>query len=381
MSISSVLQKHASCMYETSNHMTFSSTGDSLAQAILPDVYKSNVVMVNSLISSVLDSKLPTLTLPPNNWSEFCKTYIEAQSDALVWVNQVVARLDNVPQDVQSYHQDITNLFDDAISMVKCMVNNPERRSIYVSLLNQDLTIIDNKLNMVFGFVKGTVDALVNFKNILPEMAQRLQNLADLASQEEKVDQQKIAELKKAIDELNNDIRGLTASIVGLGIADAAAISLGTLATIVAFPIGSVVWLFCAPAIAVATTFIILDSLKIKEDKAKIEASQREMDQRTQDVSTLHLLAQNYSELAKSAESVQDNLEQILDNWSELTGDFSESIKNVQEAALDAKNCNDNEIINDLTLANSCWQQAYKDAGSLTIKLNHSDAVIEIGMS
>jgi hypothetical protein len=105
------------------------------------------------------------------------------------------------------------------------------------------------------------------------------------------------------------------------------------------------------------------------------------MDQRAQNVSTLHLLAQTYTGLAKSSASAKDNLYQILENWHTLASDFSESIKDIHKVVLDVKNCNDQDIVEDLTLANDCWQKAYNDAGSLTINLDHSDAEIDIGMN
>ncbi|MDW6094252.1 hypothetical protein SBX64_17065 [Vibrio rhizosphaerae] len=381
MNISDALKKHAPQMQKMYNHPVFSALASDSNQAILPDVYKANVAAVNSCVSRVLDSQLPTLQLPPDNWSEFCQTYTEAQSDALIWVNQVVARLDNVPEDVQSYNGDVMALLKDAMDMAKCMINYPARRTMYVSMLNQDLTMVTKKLDMVLGFVQGTVDALKNFQNILPEMAQKLQNLANMASKEEGVDQKKIAELKDDIANLNKEIDSLTAAIVALGIADAAAIALGTLATVVAFPVGAVAWLFCAPAIAVATTYIVLDAEKIKADKAKIEAKEGEMDKRTQDVATLHLLAQTFQQLADSSKEVQDNLEQIVQNWNGLVNDLSGSIADVQKAALDCENCDDQAIVDDLEQAITCWNDAYGDAGNLTIELNHSDANIELGMN
>ncbi|NMP26717.1 hypothetical protein GW590_07570 [Rahnella sp. SAP-1] len=378
MHISSVLPEDAPKMHDNT---ILSPITESHYKAILPEVYKTNVATVNSLISSILDYRLPTMTLPPDNWARFCKTYIEAQSDALVWINQVIARFDNIPQDVQSYHQDITIILADAITMAQCMIDNPERRLIYASLLNQDLTIIANKLNMVLGFVKGTIDALNDFQNALSKTAGKLHNLATIASQDAKVDQQKNTALKKSINDLNESVMGLTTSIVCLGIADAAAIAIGSLATILAFPIGGLAWLFCAPAIITASVFIDLNSKKIKAEKILIETTQREMDQRAQNVSTLHLLAQTYTGLAKSSSSAKDNLYQILENWHTLASDFSESIKDIHKVVLDVKNCNDQDIVEDLTLANDCWQKAYNDAGSLTINLDHSDAEIDIGMN
>ena len=350
-------------------------------QTIDSEVYKSNLIAVNSYVTSVLESSLPTLHKQPANWKLFTQTYLEAESDALTWVNTVLARLDSVPEDVQTYYSDINYIFLDAIDMTKCMINYPARRTMYAGLLNQDLSLINSKLKLVNSFIQGTVDALTNFQNILPEMAEKLQTIADLSAKEEGVDLDEIDSLKRDVKKLNNDIAQLTATIVALGIADASAIAIGTLATIVAFPLGAFTWLFAGPAVIAASVCIALDAEKIKDDQTNIKKAQNNMDELTQDVASLHLLAQNYKQLSDSSEAIQVNLNEILTVWVLLSNDMNNAIEETQKAVNDAQTCNDLEILEDLTQASKYWEQAYSDAGDLEITLSHNDGNFEIGMT
>jgi uncharacterized coiled-coil DUF342 family protein len=350
----------------------------SLAQA--QKTYKENVVTVNTLISSVLSSKLPTLHENPPDWNEFATAYEAANSDALDWVNNVMARLLNVPDEVQSYNNIISQLLLDAKSQAMILVKNPGDKNT-LTILHNDLRSVSTQLNIVTTFISGAVTNIQKFKDKLPDMANQLQAIADKSSKDANADEQKIKQLQEDINQLNAEIKSLTASIVALGIADAAAITLGIVATIAAFPVGAVAWLFAAPAIAVATTYIVLDAEKIKADQEKINADKDSIDELTADVSTLHLLAQNYHNMATEAAALEENLQAILNEWLSLESDVDAAVTDIQTATSDADAAQFEAVVDDITNAIEEWGDAYKQAGELNLDLKASDAKLEIGMS
>src|SRR5579871_3112782 len=90
----------------------FRKNATSLGQA--QNTYKQNVAMVNTYIAGVLSSSLPTLNSYPPDWATFVTAYEQAGSDALNWVNNVMARLLDVPGNVQGYNGVISQLLQDA---------------------------------------------------------------------------------------------------------------------------------------------------------------------------------------------------------------------------------------------------------------------------
>jgi predicted nucleic acid-binding Zn-ribbon protein len=350
----------------------------SLAQA--QNDYKTNVVTVNTLVTSVLSSQLPALRQNPPDWNDFVNAYEQANSDALSWVNNVMSRLLDVPDEVQGYNSIISSLLNDAGNQATALVQNPANQTAY-AILNNDLTSLSNQLNIITSFISGALNSIKDFQNKLPDMAKQLNTIATKSIADSQADQSQIDQLNADIDALHSEIDQLTASIVALGIADAAALTLGTVATIVAFPVGAVAWLFLAPAIAVATTYIVLDAEKISADNAKIKADESQIDDLTADVSTLSILSKNYQKMADSATAIQTNLQSILAEWQQLETDVNEAINDIQAATSDTSKADFTKVEQDINNAKTEWEEAYNQAGALHLDLQVNNAVLQIGMS
>ncbi len=350
----------------------------SLAEA--QNTYKENVVAVNNVVLGVLNSRLPALKQGVPDWDEFVKAYGRAQSEALGWVNSVLARLIDVPDEVRSYNATISMLLQDARLQAVTLVNRPSDPAA-LQILNDDLDRVTRQFGYVTTFISGAVTNIRKFRDVLPDMASQLESIAERSAKDAKADQQQIDKLKRDIKSLQDDIASLSAAIAALGIADAAAITLGVVATIAAWPIGALAWLFAGPAIAVATTFIALDAEKIKADQKKIEADQEQIDELTADVATLQLLADSYAQLAQQAEAVEENLQAVLDEWQELEDDVVAAVTNVKTAIADAASANFKAVLDDIDGAIAEWNEAYSQAGDLHLDLEVNDAKLELGMS
>ena len=342
--------------------------------------YKTNVVTVNTYISNVLSSSLPTVMPEPKDWQKYVDAWEKASSDALTWVNQCMARLLSVPQDVENYNPIIENLLGDAIKNTQTLIQTPGDAAALAALKN-DLDQIPAQLSLVETFIAGAIKALQNFQDVLPEMATQLENLSELAAADNKADQQQIEQLQSKIKQLQNDIDSLTASIVALGIADAAAISLGVLASIVAFPEGLLTWFVLGPAVAVATTYIVLDAEQIKADKAAIDQCQSQMSQLTAACSVLSTLSTTYGNLATQSQSIQQALKAILSAWQAMAGDIAAAITDAQTALNDTQASNYQAVLADLQGSQSEWQATESQAASLVLDLKVNNAPLTVGMS
>lgn len=350
----------------------------SLAQA--QNTYKQNVVAVNALVTSVLTSSLPTLNQNPPDWASYITAYEQANGDALDWVNNVMARLLNVPDEVQTYNAVITQLLQDAKTQATTLVSNPTNAGAKAAL-SQDLSGLSGQLNIVVTFISSAVTNIQKFKDKLPDMATQLQAIATKSTQDAKADQAKIDQLNADIAKLQADIKSLTAAIVGLAIADGIALTLGVVTTIAAWPIGALVWFVLGPAVAVATTYIALDAIQIQTDKAKIESDQTQITGITADVATLHVLAKNYANMADQATQLEANLQAILAEWQTLESDVNADIADINAAIADSKTPNYLAVLNDVTEAITEWNSAYIQAGALHLDLQVNNAQLAPGMS
>lgn len=342
--------------------------------------YKQNVVVVNTLVTGVLTSKLPTLNQNPPHWVDFTTAYQEANSHALTWVNNVMGPLLAVPDSVQNYNTIISKLLQDAKSQAETLANQPGNK-MALAILNNDLSNLSSQFSTITTFISGAITGIEHFQDILPDLATRLQVIADNSTKDAKADQSQINQLNQAIANLQADIKSLTESIVVLGIVDGVAIILGTVATIAAWPAGAIVWVVLAPAVAVASTFIAIDANKIKADKALIEAKQQQISGITADVATLHILAQNFAFMAAQTQQIESNLKAVLSEWQTLESDVNTSIMDIRTATSDASSANFNAVVNELDNAISAWNAAYTQAGALHLDLQVNNAELQVGMS
>ena len=342
--------------------------------------YKQDVVAVNTYITGVLTSSLPTLNTNPPDWQSFVTAYEQADSDALTWVNTVMARLLDVPQEVQNYNTIVSQLLQDAKTQATTLVSQPNNQTA-LQILDNDLTGLSSQLNIVVTFISGAVTSLQNFGDVLPDMATQLQTIATNSANAANADKTKIATLNADIQSLQADIKSLTAAIVALAIVDGVALTIGVVATIALWPIGAVVWLVMGPAVAVATTYIALDAKQIVADKAQITQDQNAITGLTADVATLQLLATNYSNMAGQTTVIQNDLQAILTEWQTLESEVNAAIADIRTAMTDTSSENFTAVVNDVTDAINEWTLAYNQAGSLTLDLQVNNAQLQLGMT
>jgi len=342
--------------------------------------YKQNVVAVNTVMTSVLGSSLPTLNQVPPDWPAFVSAFEAANGDALNWVNTVMARLLNVPQDVIGYNAVISQVLQDAKNQSQTLVAQPSNQ-VALAALNQDLTTLTGQLGLVTSFISGAISALQKSSDTLPDMAAQLQSIADKSTVDANADQAQIDTLNAQIDQLKADIKSLTAAIIALGIADGVALTLGVVATIALWPVGALVWFMLGPAIAVASTYIALDAKQIEADKATITATLATIQGITADVATLHVLAHNFADMAAQSVAIEASLQAVLAEWQTLENDVNAAVTDIRTAISDAGASNFSAVLNDVNEAISEWNDSYAQAGSLQLDLQVNNANLQYGMS
>ncbi len=342
--------------------------------------YKKNVVTVNTLMTSVLSSNLPTLNETPPDWQEFSQALEQAKSGALNWVNNVMARLLAVPGEVRNYRSLINQILASASTQAAALVADPTN-TMAREILLRNLDDLLSQLTLVRKFIEGALGQVQKFKDDLPPLAASLKTIADRSIAAAQADQGKIESLQNDINQLQQHIHDLTASIVALSIVDGIALIIGVVATIAAWPAGALVWFVLAPAVAVATTFIALDAEKIKADKAAISRDQERMSGLTADVSTLTLLAHNFETMTQQAEALETNLAAILAEWQTLENDMNAAVSETQAAITDTHKPDYAAVKRDLEKAQEEWDAAVAQAGALHLDLQVNPAQLKLGMS
>jgi hypothetical protein len=343
--------------------------------------YKTSVATVSKAMHCISSSSnLPTLNTNPPDWSAFQAAYQQAQKTANDWAEHVMARLLEVPGDVQNLSTNtiVTDCLQDASLQASTLITQPTDPTA-LAVLKKDLKMLSSQFNSVTTFISGAISQIRDFKDTLPGVANQLQILAQRSVADANVDQQQIAQLTAAVAQLQSDIDSLNSDIAGLATAEMIAIADAD--ALSSWPFGSVAWFFVAAIIVVDDIYIGLDNDKIVADKAAIQQKQQQMDNLTADVSALVLLTKNYARMANLTVQVENTLQTVLDEWQTLEDDVNNAITDIQTALSDTTANNFQAVTNDLNLALTEWKAAYSQAGNLNIKVEVNTAPLQLGMS
>lgn len=339
--------------------------------------YKTNVATVNQVLTNIFSSALPTLQVVPPDWNDYVSTYENATGVALSWVNSVMARLLEVPDDILGYNDTVVGSLSLALSTAQQLESDPTS----LALKNQLHTTLKNMLGvlrLIITFIEGAITSVQKFKDQIPTLSTQLQSIADKSAKDAKADQDQLKDFQQKIDNLKSDINSKTAAIIALSIADGIALTIGTVATIALWPVGALVWFVMGPAVAVATTFIALDSIAIQNDKKQIDAYEQTMTGYTASVATLNTLNSTYSGLSSQASGLDGNLQSILAEWKALETGVNNAIADINEAntTSDWKG-----VVTDIQAAQTEWSAAYAQAGSLKLDIQVNNAQLKYGLS
>lgn len=342
--------------------------------------YKNNVMLVSQYVSGVMNSNLPVLQAPVPDWDAYTKAYLAAKSSAMVWVNTVLERLNTVPGNILSYNDTVQRLFNEAIADTDKLIEDPSDQSARQFLLSEINTAI-RKMTFFSDEITDVIRTLQSFKESLPQQAKDLQTIADMAMQDQRADEQQIKSLQQKIDAANNEIKSLTAAIVGLAIADGVAVTLGVVAVAAAGPIGMVTWIFLGAAVAVASIYIAIDAAKIKALKAEIEQEQKDMSAFTADVAALANTASVFQQFADQAQAIEDNLQRIVNAWQAVNTELQAVEKDLTDASDDYTAEQWKQVKEDLEHAQADWNIFTAGLGQLNIQVLGNSAKLELGMS
>ena len=345
------------------------------------DDYVKNYLAVCAYVSAVNKSGLPALLNPPAQWDAYQKNLILAKEASLEWVNTIAGRLGKLPDYIIEGNEVVLNLFNDGIAQSIDLITDPTD-DYAKNKLQKDIEHSTREINDVIKMIGNVLVLLETYNNTLPEQAKNLQAIADLALQDEKADKAKITALLQDIKDMKDEISSLTAAIVGLAIADAAAITLSVVAVAAAGPLGLFACIFTGAIVGVATTFIALDGIKITALKNSIEEKQKSIDNYTADVATLQILSKTFSDLAQQSKVIEDNVRYILTVWQTLSGDLAKIKTELDSASTEYSDEKWASIKADFEEALTLWNTFIQQVNIYSLdNIQGNSAQLQLGMN
>lgn len=361
------------------NFMTISQAIQNSAQTVAAAqlTYLQNVVAVTTAMTAVSSASLPVLNDPPANWAQFTSTFTQAKTNAQAWVNDVLSRLLDVPDEVDQNNSIITNLLTNCSSYATALQqgSNPE----FLSALNTDLGLLTSQLQTVTIFITSCQQAVSSFNDNLPTLLQQLQALVTDFSNTENADSAEITTLQANIVQLNSDISTQGSLIATEGVLAGAAIYIGRISGWT--PVGVLVKLLCFATVAASTYGIDMAANQIANDKATIAQDTTEMSQYTQDIASCQVLVNYFTAFVNEMSAITASVQAVLTQWQTMQSEVNAAVADVQKALADVKGAAFNNALVDLQNAASEWTAIDKLAVSLEIQINVTTANVEPGMT
>jgi multidrug resistance efflux pump len=174
-----------------------------------------------------------------------------------------------VPQNITNNNATIAGTIAAAAANAQTLEADPTNSGA-LAALNTNLGTLKQQINLMNLFVQNTVTSIQTFNNSVPALAATLQQIATESSQDASADQAQINALNTQVAQLQADIKSLTASLIGLGIAAGVALTLGVVATIALWPVGAATWFVMGPIVAVSAYEITMDAIQLTSDQKQI---------------------------------------------------------------------------------------------------------------
>lgn len=342
--------------------------------------YQENVLYVSTFCASVMASKLPALNSYPSNWAEIEAAYVQANADALGWANTVLARLLETPVEIDDYNNAVTMAFNDAIANAQALISNPGNASAKSALL-ANLATLSQTVGLMVSSVEGAIARVAAFNNNVPDMATQFATIIQGTIDATDADQTQINNLNQAIDNLSEQIKDYWVTIGALTGAIVVEGTLATLATIIAWPEGSVAWLIFGPAILIEGAMIALDAKNIYDAYEAIQQDTQKITGLTADMAALSATSQQYTEFANQTTAIQDSLNAILAAWQSVDEELTAAVNEINDASDDYDDSDWQAVVNDLNAGLGDWNEAYQLSQALTLNLTGTTAQLSYGMT
>lgn len=323
--------------------------------------------------------EVPTLHCDPEVSQKVQEYYEIINADAASWV-QVVSRFDICLNIVPDYLNYIEGFAEQALQIVNKIYISKIYEQLLSDLLNTSSVyasemkrMIDDCYANVYNFInKDAYEILDN----LDEICKQLEN-------EEAVDNEKIDELNKLIDELDAEIASLENALEVFSPAAAMSVGFLVLGMILG---GSLVRAVCGVVfgipLAIAGTYMTLDGIKLHKDKQALDAALTELDDRTQDVVVIQQLERQFKGFLDNANTILTDLGIINEAWGTMMGECQDIIYEISDSETELQEKDWSVMQETLTeLINTCellrTHMNFVNVGEATV----STAQIDFGMS
>lgn len=289
--------------------------------------YANAVATVNLYAYSITQQDLPDLKRPPEDYADFTVAFAPAKKHCLEWTGGIFPSILSFPRIIVEQTNDLFNLESTmGKDYLKILQSDPGNVAAKNGL-NSILTSMQNIIQQQIDTSNNIIHSLNNFSENINKDAGSLSDIAKRSLDDMQSDSDKIIELNKTIQDLNDQLSTFQTLLTVSQIGTAVCIFVGLIGLVVCVVPGGqkagigILILAAMGEIASIATWIIsqeqIDS--INKSIAAIRASVADLNQ---DVIVLQSVSQAFQNLVTANMAAQNALLTINKMWRDLYNDL-----------------------------------------------------------
>lgn len=269
----------------------------------------------------------------PEHFSEYLEIMSTVRNDASCMLKLIAYKLCTLPKNELETLNDFGAYLERAIGIVENLIEDPED-----TVAKRQLKRVFEKTATTLGFIiEDTLkltEELEKQQGNLEKQASELCKIADLMTKDKQADEAKLKELNESMDKMRKEIDSLTDTIIGLAVADTLLITMSVLACVFLGPIGALTWIPTGAGIITATTYIVIDSVKISKLKEEVEAKAVTAGAYTTAIAALANYAKKCKEEAEKTRQLKEAMQVLIGEWKNVKSccaDISTELQNASD--------------------------------------------------
>jgi hypothetical protein len=330
--------------------------------------YINSIATVSAYSAALAKTQLPTIAQTPSWYADFAYKLALAQSHVRNWQGGILPVLQGVPVSVVSFDAAIQSTFTILSTSLTALKADPGNRQL-VQTITSTAGSLGQNIQQVQTTVEGMEENITTFAGNLVPDAGALSTLAKNALTASKADQDSVAQLNDAIQNLQNLIaaKNRVAELENLGKADLA-IFLVVVAATVGWLGGPVVdGLLGMAAIGLLAGFG--DKLKTENDitqqQADIHNIELEISSINSQVAILQSVATSFQQLVQTNDQAQQAASTVENMWLQPMDDISSSLKNLTAITTNLSLSQIDQAISECNASLSAWNALIQTATQL----------------
>ncbi|MCC8044087.1 MAG: hypothetical protein LIP12_01130 [Clostridiales bacterium] len=292
--------------------------------------YSQKVFQVTSCCTKMYHMTLPTLRKADWFNAEVIEKFNEMKLVPEMWLNNgILEQLKQVPEGILSYDSLYKSVKDAIVDQLQEMLADPEKvTEAQRAELAAQIEWLASEVGILGGQAGNLAGRMEDMSGKIQEAAKYFDDLYTDACKTEQADQELSEELQKEISSLNEKIKHMNNSEIGMlvveGVAGVAAI-VGTILELT--------WLQVLTASIVILTTIVSFSLEqvVTSDVEKIDQRRAELDDYTYDLTLIGILKTELEETEASVEEAKGAVVEIGSLWQDLEDSLQDLAHNLRD--------------------------------------------------